>query len=192
VETRPPGRPRDPAATDTILQAAAEVLAESGADGFTIRAVVARSGASSATVYRRWPSKPALLLDTAMQIMGAAIPEPPHESLADDLRVIVGGLVRLLERGPVAAALPEVIRSAGRSDAVRVALSRSMAARRVVVERALRIAVERGEARADLPVEHGAELLSGPIYYRFVVADEPIDAAFVDRHVRELLRWAVG
>lgn len=166
------------------------MLGESGVDGFTIRAVVARSGASSATVYRRWSTKHALLLDTAMQLMGSAIPEPPHRSLEDDLATIVLGLVRLLEHGPVAAALPEVIRAAQSTETVRVALSRSMAARRAVVARSFRLAVERGEARADLDPDHGAELLSGPVYYRFVVADEPIDRAFVERHVAELVRWA--
>lgn len=180
-----------PAATDAILIAAAEVLAAEGVDGFTIRAVVARSGASSATVYRRWPSKVSLLVATAEQLMSQAIPEPPHASLHGDVAHVIRSLVRVLNNSPVGGALLYTLH-AGQTSLEVDAVSRWLASRRAVVERALATAVARGEARPDLPLGFGAELLSAPVYYRFLVSRAPLDADFIDLHVREFMVWATG
>lgn len=176
--------------TDAILTAAAEVLAAEGVDRFTIRAVVARSGASSATVYRRWPSKASLVVATAELLMGQQIPEPPHASLPADVSYLIANLVRVLNETVVGGALPYILHAAHTSPDVAASVSRWLAGRRAVVERALAIAVQRGEARAGLPCRFGAEMLSAPVYYRYLVSRAPLDAEFVDHHVRQYLTWA--
>jgi AcrR family transcriptional regulator len=186
------GRPMSPVATDAILTAAADVLAAEGVDGLTIRKVVARSGASSATVYRRWPTKAALIIATAEQLMSQAIPEPPHASLVGDVSHLVRNLVRVLTQTPVGGSLPYILDAGQRSPDVAEAVSTWLAGRRAVVERVLATAVARGEARADLPLGIGAELLSAPVYYRFLVSRAPLDDAFMDVHVREFLNWATS
>jgi AcrR family transcriptional regulator len=178
------------AATDAILTAAADVLADEGVDGFTIRAVVARSGASSATVYRRWPNKASLIVATAEQLMSQAIPEPPHASLHGDVTHLLRNLVRVLNETPVGGALPYMLHAGQTSPDVAAAVSRWLAGRRAVVERVLATAVARGEARPGLPLSFGAELLSAPVYYRLLVSRAPLDDAFVETHVREFLTWA--
>jgi AcrR family transcriptional regulator len=70
---RRPGRPRDARADAAIVEAAVAVLADKGPGGFTVDEVAARAGCGKATIYRRWPSRSALLLDTAHR-MGL---EPP-------------------------------------------------------------------------------------------------------------------
>lgn len=179
-----------PAATDAILTAAADVLADKGVDGFTIRDVVARSGASSATVYRRWPNKASLIVATADQLMSQAIPEPPHASLHGDVTHLIRNLVRVLNETPVGGALAYLLHAGQTSPDVARAVSQWLAGRRAVVERVLATAVARGEARPGLSVSYGAELLSAPVYYRFLVSRAPLDDAFVDAHVREFLTWA--
>ena len=57
------GRKRDHTRDAEILDATIEVLAETGSDGMTIDMVAARAKAGKATVYRRWASKPDLVLD---------------------------------------------------------------------------------------------------------------------------------
>jgi AcrR family transcriptional regulator len=64
------GRPRQPATDTAIVQATIDLLTEVGIDGTTTNAIVERSGCSKATIYRRWPTRDALILDalrTAMQ-----------------------------------------------------------------------------------------------------------------------------
>src|SRR5215203_4506883 len=57
------GRRRDHTRDPEILDAALDVLAESGFDGMTIDMVAARAKAGKATIYRRWASKSELVLD---------------------------------------------------------------------------------------------------------------------------------
>ena len=57
------GRKRDHTRDPEILDAALDVLAETGYDGMTIDMVAARAKAGKATLYRRWPSKAELVID---------------------------------------------------------------------------------------------------------------------------------
>ena len=57
------GRKRDHTRDPEILDAALEVLAETGYDGMTIDMVAARAKAGKATLYRRWSSKGELVID---------------------------------------------------------------------------------------------------------------------------------
>lgn len=54
---RPGGRPRDEQLEQRILTAVGAVLAESGYEGVSFEEVARRSGASKASLYRRWRSK---------------------------------------------------------------------------------------------------------------------------------------
>jgi AcrR family transcriptional regulator len=57
------GRPRNPTTDTTILRATIELLTEVGVPGTTTDAIVERSGCSKATIYRRWPTRDALIMD---------------------------------------------------------------------------------------------------------------------------------
>ena len=69
---RRPGRPSDPAIDAQLLQATQDLLIEQGYERLTMDAVAQRCGASKATIYRRWPSKTALVVAAA-----AALFQPP-------------------------------------------------------------------------------------------------------------------
>lgn len=55
------GRPRREGADDEILAVALEMLRESGYGALTVDAVAEHAGVAKTTVYRRWPSKSALV-----------------------------------------------------------------------------------------------------------------------------------
>lgn len=63
------GRPRREGADEEILDVARDLLAERGYRELTVDAVAERAGVAKTTVYRRWPSKGALI--------AATIPPPP-------------------------------------------------------------------------------------------------------------------
>jgi AcrR family transcriptional regulator len=58
------GRPRDPGLDARVLDAAFSVYARRGWAGFTIEEVGRQAGVGKSSLYLRWPSKLALLLDS--------------------------------------------------------------------------------------------------------------------------------
>lgn len=85
-EKRGRGRPRRAGADDEILAVARTMLAERGYRDLTVDAIAERAGVAKTTVYRRWPSKGAL-------IAAAISPEVPR---SDNAAAIVAETERLL------------------------------------------------------------------------------------------------
>ncbi len=58
-----PGRPRSPAVDQSILEAALALLVEQGYGGMSMEGIASRAGVGKAAIYRRWPSKAAVIVD---------------------------------------------------------------------------------------------------------------------------------
>jgi len=82
------GRPRSPHADQAILTAALALLAEHGYGGVSIEMVAAQAGVSKATIYRRYPSKEALIADALEQVR-QEISIPDTGNLWQDLDLII-------------------------------------------------------------------------------------------------------
>jgi AcrR family transcriptional regulator len=183
---RRPGRPRDARADAAILEAAVGVLADKGPGGFTVDEVAARAGCGKATVYRRWPSRSALLLDTAHR-MGLEPPIVDTGSLRGDLIELLRTLGTKMRETPAGRILPGVIAEASVNPEMRDVLRGFIRDRRVrprvVVERA----IARGELPPDTDVELLVDMLGGTVIYRELIAQAPTDDAVVTAMVDRLL-----
>jgi AcrR family transcriptional regulator len=62
-----PPRRRSEKSHVAIVTATRELLLERGFDGLTIEAVAARAGVGKQTIYRWWPSRPALVADVMLE-----------------------------------------------------------------------------------------------------------------------------
>ncbi|WP_308170613.1 TetR/AcrR family transcriptional regulator [[Mycobacterium] fortunisiensis] len=104
-----PGRPRDPAKDAAVLAATRELLVEAGYQGTTVLAVARRAGVGAPTIYRRWPTKEALVEDAAFGHTDA-IPVPaPTGDLRADLRGWVAMFLDWLANPVTRAALPGLL-----------------------------------------------------------------------------------
>jgi AcrR family transcriptional regulator len=83
-QRRPAARRRGTALEDAILQAAAEVLKESGVPSLTMDEVARRAGTNKNAIYRRWPSRVALGIAAYSQMAAADITLPDTGSLRGD------------------------------------------------------------------------------------------------------------
>jgi AcrR family transcriptional regulator len=57
------GRPRDPSVDRRVAEAAIDLFGEEGWAGFSVETVAKRAGVGKASIYLRWPTKEALLLE---------------------------------------------------------------------------------------------------------------------------------
>jgi AcrR family transcriptional regulator len=70
TETSSAGRPRDPEVDRKIAEAAIALFGEQGWAGFSVEAVAKRAGVGKASIYLRWPTKQALLLEALRRHVG--------------------------------------------------------------------------------------------------------------------------
>jgi AcrR family transcriptional regulator len=79
------GNRRNPVLHQAIIAAATQVLAKEGPTRFTIEAVAKLAGCGKPTIYRWWPSRPALLLEVFDQVVQKELSPPEGKDLAKDL-----------------------------------------------------------------------------------------------------------
>ncbi|OMC57699.1 TetR family transcriptional regulator [Mycobacterium sp. IS-836] len=79
-------RRRSEKSRTAIVTATRELLLERGFDGLTIEAVAARAGVGKQTIYRWWPSRPALVADVMLEDADRILASVNHtDDLAEDL-----------------------------------------------------------------------------------------------------------
>ncbi|WP_307817907.1 TetR/AcrR family transcriptional regulator [Nocardia acididurans] len=84
AETRPrPGRPRDSDKDLAVLVAARQLLAEEGYGKTTVVAIARRAGVNSPAIYRRWPTREALLEEAVHGPGRYELPQPTGDLRAD-------------------------------------------------------------------------------------------------------------
>jgi AcrR family transcriptional regulator len=91
--TRATPRRRSEKSRTAIVTATRELLLERGFDGLSIEAVAARAGVGKQTIYRWWPSRPALVADVMLEDADKILASVDH---SDDLAADLVGWVRKL------------------------------------------------------------------------------------------------
>ena len=81
VSTR--GRPRNPEIDEVVLETTRELLAEVGFAATTVQEISRRSGVHPPAIYRRWPSRRALIEDAAFSGLTELRVEPTGDLRAD-------------------------------------------------------------------------------------------------------------
>jgi AcrR family transcriptional regulator len=189
------GRKRDHTRDPEILDAALDVLAETGYDGMTIDMVAARAKAGKATLYRRWASKSELVLDAVacMKSTDVDLASPPDTgTLRGDLVALVktptireserklkvmAGIVSMIARDPdLAAAAQEAL------------VEPRAAANRIIFQRA----IDRGEIPADVDIEKLCLIGPAMVAYRTLMMRKPVDREFMIGNIDRIILPAAG
>jgi AcrR family transcriptional regulator len=168
------GRPRNEACTGDILEATLHLVAEVGIAGLTMDAVASRAGVGKATIYRRWTSKEALMLDAWMSCVRKP-PAPDTGTLQGDLETLLGGIDSPLTDHKLQRVFPQMIAAAKVNPDIADAYRAYVEQRRAPLRAVLQRAVERGEIDPSHDLEVVHDLLVAPLIYRWVISDAPID-----------------
>ncbi len=190
-----PGRKQDRSRDAAILDAALDVLAESGYAGMTLAAVAERAKAGKSTFYRRWPSKEHLVLEAVARMKQDQV-DLEHLPDTGTLRTDILGLFR-----------PASVKDGERKLRVMTGLSAMLAthpalaeaANGVIVEpwaQALRLLMHRAAARHEIPdsaaIETLAQVIPEMAAYRSLVQRKPFELAFLTAMVDHVLLPALS
>jgi len=171
-----------PSVTAALTEALFEEWAETGYGALSLENVAKRAGAGKAALYRRWPSKLAMVIDSLEKVgMDVAVPETPDSgSLEGDIKASLTAMRDLLSHRLVRRILPdlqaEMLRSPELAEAIRGQLQDGYASNAsVILDRAIR----RGEISKGVK-DLAMNALISMLYWRLIVCAEPADNKYLD------------
>jgi AcrR family transcriptional regulator len=163
-----------------ILGAADELLIERGFGGVTVEGIAARAGVSKQTIYRWWPSKVDILLDTLVEEADRRLKIPEDGRVIDAVRGYLRALARFLTKLDAGKVLLALLGEA-QHDAETAALfhERYLDPRRTRERALLKRGIAAGELPASLNPDATLDALIGPIVYRALTGAK-VSRPFVD------------
>lgn len=174
--------------TDAIMRVTIDLAREIGYAKLSIEAVASRAGVGKHTIYRRWPSKGMLFHDSLLTLHPAVPDFPDTDDVEADLRRRLHATVELMGTDPWGPLFRALAGEIQHDPAVAASLNerffRPLAERTAV---RLRKAREQGQIADDLDVELAQAILAGPVYYRFLISQEPVTHEIVDRILEAVL-----
>ena len=174
---RSPGRPRSATVRQAVLEAAYEILKETDFASFSIEHVAQRSGVSRPTIYRWWPTKGLLAIESFLEAFRPQLAYSLSGDAAADLHALVASLARALSgpAGRVAASV--VARAQSDPEARDVFLHRFSEPLRIESSKVLRAGVDQGRFHANLDIPRVLDAAVGAIYLRLLLG-QSLDPAW--------------
>ena len=176
-------RPRSEEARRKALAAVADLISERGVSSLSIEEVAARSGVAKTTIYRHWPERASLIVDTVRSTF-EHVGTPDTGSLRTDLQTFFEGLWRADLSGRNARLMPCLIEAASRDAEIATLIDRLGVERSQPILLMVARAQERGELPADLDPELVVTAIVGPIVFRKLIQRRTVDPALHRRLAR--------
>ncbi len=167
------GRPRDERIDTEVVSTVLNLLRDGGYGAVTIDGIARKVKRARTSLYRRWPSKRALVAYAVVSEMGHN-PAADTGALRGDLEAAVETFLSAFA-GPLGQALAGLVADMARDDELaQIIRQEVLAARRKSMREAFARARARGEVRPDVDVELALDMLTGPFYFRTLFGHAPI------------------
>jgi AcrR family transcriptional regulator len=163
-----------------VHRAVEELLAEHPSETLTIPVIAARAGVHPTTVYRRWGSVADLLSDIASSRFSGDIVVPDTGTLLGDLERWATDVAIDLADPDVLALMRATVGTGPEGGSACISDRHAQLAAILGRERS------RGGTPPD--VEHAADALLGPLYYRAIFTGHPAEPGWARELVRAMLR----
>ncbi len=174
--------------TNAIIEAARQELTEVGFARFSMDNVAKRAGAGKAALYRRWPSRQALIVEMVRNIGVGVVASPDTGSLEGDLNAFLDATIEVMSSPFAVRVLPEIHSEMARDPVLQKIVSEStQKPRRANVMAILRRAQARGELPGELDEEFAVDVIAAPLYWRLTIARRPITPKYLRQLVPALV-----
>jgi AcrR family transcriptional regulator len=183
---------RDENARLAVLHAADDLVAERGFGGVTVEGIAARAGVAKQTIYRWWPSKVDILLDTLIDDANRSLAIPDTGSAVESARRYLRSLARFLTKDPAGKVLLALIGEAQHDpEMARTFHQRYFDPQRRSEREMLKRGINSGELSAELEIDATLDALCGPVLYRALTGTS-IPRNFIDKLIADSLERHVA
>ena len=172
-----------------VLQAADDLLVESGFARLTVEGIAQRAGVAKQTIYRWWPSKTDILFEAFVTDAAEELTPPDTGDLTRDLVAHLAALARFLTASDAGAVFRALTAEGQHDPGLAARLHEEHLTRQRVRDRQpLQRAVQRGELPAGTDLDTMVDRLVGPLYYRALVTGQEITGTFITELVSANLK----
>lgn len=177
------------AKTHAIEHAMLKVWVRTGYSALTMEAVAQQAGVGKAAIYRRWPSKLAMVSSILTRYGNEWIAVPDSGDLRQDLILMLRQIRRLLRHPLIRRILPDLHAEIPRNPELDLAIRHPLQnARRSKGREVFLQAVHRGELPADVEVDLATDMLGSMMYWRMIVAQKPADEAYINSLADKIIK----
>jgi AcrR family transcriptional regulator len=182
------GRPRSERARAAILAAATDLLVSGGIDAVTMEAIASRARVSKSTIYKWWPSRAHVILESFFDRARHTIAVDENASLQEVLTSQVMSLIRLFRDSDAGPLMADLMAASRADPDIRAALEEQwLRPRRQIGASLLRAGIERGELDAGIDIAAAVDQIFAPVYYRLLLGHEPLHDELAATLVRQVL-----
>jgi AcrR family transcriptional regulator len=174
------GRPRSQAAHDAVLKAALRLVTKRGFRAVSVNEIAAEAGVGKMTLYRHWPNKAALVMDSLLVLIGSETDFAEAGSAIESLRQQLD-LQAAFFRSSRGNLIRSLVAEAQSDSELAIAFrERWLVPRREGVRQIMRAAVAEGSLRSDIDIHTAIDILYGSFYYCLLLGAGALDERFVD------------
>ncbi|WP_326689899.1 MULTISPECIES: TetR/AcrR family transcriptional regulator [unclassified Streptomyces] len=176
-----------------IFAATRALVAEEAYEKVTVEAIAARAGVGKQTIYRRWPSKSAVVFAALLALSedadGQSVALPDTGDLRADLKLVMRATAEEFA-DPSFDRLIRALNTEIANDAALAAEYREKLAQPLeeAKKARLRSAQEAGQLGPDADLDLVLEVLYAPLFRRWLHRSGPLTAAYADSLVDATLR----
>jgi len=189
-----PGRPRSRAVDQAILRAALELFIDHGVEGASIEKIARRAGVAKTSIYRRWPSREALLAQAVEVARNAAGPtiEVIDQASPHDMINLLVNVSEVAARPEIRKLMARLMGSVpDRPQLMNVYRETYYLPRRRAVTRALERVQAAGLLRPDTDIEALVDMILGALAHHLLAgAPGTVTAAELRAYLIRILRQA--
>jgi AcrR family transcriptional regulator len=172
-----------------VLATAISLCREKGYGAISLEKVAAQAGVEVADVWKRWPSKSALVIDAFRREVASEMVYPDTGDFEADLRTQLKAIARLFSDPSISPHLARLVGEAQRGPAVaeefrEMVYGPNRSAARARFQEALR----QHQIRDDLDLDAAIDLTFAPFWFRLLIQSGPMADDYVDAIVDMSLR----
>lgn len=169
-----PSHRRGQVVLDHVLDTTLALLGEHGYD-FNVDTVAERAGVHKTTIYRRWPTKAALVAAAVGRLAAEEIPDRRSDDPIDDISQLALDVARALRTSAGGGAIRAVLAAAADDPELVSTARQFLTGRYQVAIRMIRTAVDRGLLRDDVDPILVWEAIVNPLHLRAILGTPASD-----------------
>ncbi len=181
------GRPRSEKTQKAILTAAYKLLMSEGFQSVTVESIAKEALVSKATIYKWWPNKAAVVVDSFFSEVQERMKKPDTGSVKEDLIIQLTNLNNFFktDKGRVITEL--IAQGQFDTEVASAYRTRYFIPRRVIAIEILERGIKRGEVKKDLDMELCVDIIFAPLFYRMLITGSEMN----HQHIKDVVEYTM-